>query len=271
MKRKASFLYLAMFLAFASPARAAVITLDKNVDVINTLALSTVSMLTDTFGFERGLTFHYEGTYSDTEWSFTIAGQLGLNDISIDFVGTFDPVTEMGSFTSAGANGAFSWSGTGDYVYLSEGLFDAILSADWETVVAGLDGRGGPVIHGPDRRIIGRGERRLVDEDDRFEYYEQTITFEITEFGKPVGTEEEVKQTRKRKPRPPAETPHGGDGGGGLDREDEETGIPGRTHRSEFQFEAGQISGDVNTVPEPLTMLLLGAGIAVYAKRRWSA
>ena len=90
MKRKSSFLYFAMFLAVASPARGAVITLDKNVDIINTLALSTVSMLTDVFGFERGLTFHYAGTYSDTEWAFTIAGQLGLNDISIDYVGTFD-------------------------------------------------------------------------------------------------------------------------------------------------------------------------------------
>ena len=149
-------------------------------------------------------------------------------------------------------------------------MFDAVMSGDWEADVAGLGGRGGPVNAEPDRHVT-RGERRLVDEDDRFEYYEQTITIVITNDDEVVGVEEEVTRIRKRKPRPPIEIGHGGDGGGGLRREDDETGIPGRTHRSEFQFEAGHISGDVDTVPEPLSMLLLGAGIAAYAKRRWRA
>src|SRR3712207_2794063 len=63
---------------------------DKNRDVLATLAVSAPSVIGDLLSGRGSHHLNVAGSYSETQWKFTLAGEYGGNPVDLMFAGMFD-------------------------------------------------------------------------------------------------------------------------------------------------------------------------------------
>src|SRR5687767_12350368 len=154
-----------LFFALAiTPGAGAPITPSTvNVDVMTDLAADMMSVLVQTFGFQGSQRLEYTGSYTDSSWSMQITGAYGGRNIDVQLAGLFTMPTGLGTISTDGIIGDFSWSGFGNY--FASGLEGSgyMRGLDWEGTFGGLGGRGDdlddPPRRKPDRRYSSGKEQ----------------------------------------------------------------------------------------------------------------
>lgn len=246
--RAASAALLLVIAALAGPARAGLLTdVEKNAFVVGEAAAMTASMLEDVYGLHEDTLQFSSTSFSATGWTVGLTGSYAGESVALNFMGTFSPGTNMGSYTVDGLIGLDSYSGMGDWSYVSidavtDGLnFNAAASVlgllyDRHTVTPKLEVT---TDDGITRHTVSQGK-----------YYK---TFLGVTYGRIVDqTDDSI----------------GPSGGGGratvvVSLIDDGVNLSGM-----FDQGGGQISGTLSIVPEPSTWTLATAGLIALAGYR---
>ena len=242
--------------ALPSPVFGGLLTnFEKNaVVMIEASALSTSMVITEYGPSQAALSF--SGQFSDVAWSLGLTGTYLGNPLALTFTGTFDTTLGQGTFTSAGSIGTDSWTGSGSWSYLDlSPNTDGLLWAANATIL----GKGGLVKGKPDTEVIVPKDELTTDNGKTRHTVSQGMYFD-TKGGTRVG--------RIHDQTDDSIGPSGGSGTAvcSLTIPDHSIFLTGS-----YDQGGGAISGIVQVVPEPCSLLLLASGLALVGVwgRRW--
>jgi hypothetical protein len=242
--------------AFACGGNAAVIGLSpedslrlENLHAATEAAATTNAMLIDAFGQIVSQRITFNGTFDTSGWTLTIGGSYAGMALDLSFTGVFDDATGSGAFTSTGTIGSSSWDGTGTWGFTEVDPETVDFRLDQDVSISALAFR-------PD--IRGTWVWRYVDTPTAV-LSSNVGVVQKTRNGRPWGRPR-LERSGDRIPKMPPRT--GGSITVGID--------DGSDLTATFDFDAGTISGNVHTIPEPATMALVGlCALGLIARARW--
>jgi hypothetical protein len=243
MKRRSHIFVLAIILlcVTAHQAIASTITADeKTLSILDEVATSSNSMLTQSFGLSVGNILVFNGSFTQTGWSLNLGGNSAGMPVALSFIGSFNPTSDTGFFDSTGTIGSASWlsSGSWSFADVSNDVNSVTEEFSSEATITPVSGN--PIK--PDRKAINRKDTRNPDGS-----ISDTGQWMVTENGNDTGKRIPFTSFIART-----------------------AGISTVTSADSVlvgavNFTAGTTSGSVTTVPEPATLILFGAGILASA------
>jgi PEP-CTERM motif-containing protein len=247
MKRHIFVLAIILLCVTAHQAIASTITADeKTLSILDEVATSSNSMLTQSFGLAVGNILVSNGSFTETGWSLNLGGNYAGLPVALNFIGSFNPTSDTGFFNSVGTIGSASWlsSGSWSFADVSNDVNSVTEEFSSEATITPVSGN--PIK--PDRKAINKKETRNPDGS-----ISDTGQWMVTENGNDTGKRIPFTSFIMRT-----------------------AGISTVTSSDSVlvgavNFTAGTTSGSVTTVPEPGSLLLIAlGGFSVFAVRRRS-